>query len=239
MHSALLPFCILKATVNCQGGVCKKCIVSYIQQAACLAALCNMRKQRLQVVRVIAGIDILGGSPQSSDSCRNQCCLVIAGSVGFPVNNRSMIWREVPWTYGGFKEYPWTLSSMKVLHVTLCHSVNLCSASGRRGTSTVPHQHKDVQPEGKGKSVQILFCYMLQVYASYRYRRDLADAAKIAGVFGRSRALKREEAERQLVSTLRSKPSCPASRGAMSMSRAACRCSQVASMRSSISEENE
>ena len=25
-----------------------------------------------------------------------------------------MIWREVPWTSGGFKEYPWTLSSMKV-----------------------------------------------------------------------------------------------------------------------------
>ena len=41
-----------------------------------------------------------------------------------------------------------------------------------------------------------------QVYASYRYRRDLADAAKIAGVFGRSRALKREEAEQREVSSL-------------------------------------
>ena len=40
----------------------------------------------------------------------------------------------------------------------------------------------------------------MQVYASYRYRRDLADAAKISGVFGRSRILKREEAIRQEVS---------------------------------------
>ena len=37
-----------------------------------------------------------------------------AGSVGFPVDNKSMIWREVPWASGGFKEYPWTLASMKV-----------------------------------------------------------------------------------------------------------------------------
>ena len=37
-----------------------------------------------------------------------------AGSVGFPVDNKSMIWREVPWSKGGFKEYPWTLNSMKV-----------------------------------------------------------------------------------------------------------------------------
>ena len=103
----------------------------------------------------------------------------------------------------------------------------------------MPHQHHAVQLEGKGKSVQIMFCYMLQVYASYRYRRDLADAAKIAGVFGRSRALKREEAERKLVSALLSKPSCRASRGAMSMSRAACRCSQATSMSSSALEESE
>ncbi len=41
---------------------------------------------------------------------------------------------------------------------------------------------------------------LLQVYASYRYRRDLADAAKISGVFGRSRILKREEAIKQKVS---------------------------------------
>ena len=72
---------------------------------------------------VIAAIDILGGSLQSSDPCRNQCCLAIAGSVGFPVNNRSMIWREVPWTNGGFKEYPWTLSSMKVETCFTKHSV--------------------------------------------------------------------------------------------------------------------
>ena len=43
---------------------------------------------------------------------------------------------------------------------------------------------------------------LLQVYASYRYRRDLADAAKISGVFGRSRILKREEAIKQKVSML-------------------------------------
>ena len=48
-----------------------------------------------------------------------------------------------------------------------------------------------------------------QVYASYRYRRDLADAAKIAGVFGRSRALKREEAEQREVSALTGSPSHP------------------------------
>ena len=47
------------------------------------------------------------------------------------------------------------------------------------------------------------------MYASYRYRRDLADAAKIAGVFGRSRALKREEAEQREVSALTSPPSHP------------------------------
>lgn len=41
---------------------------------------------------------------------------------------------------------------------------------------------------------------MVQVYASYRYRRDLADAAKISGVFGRSRILKRDEAIQQEVS---------------------------------------
>jgi hypothetical protein len=146
-----------------------------------------------------------------SDPYRNQCCLLIAGFVGFPVNNRSMIWREVPWTNSGFKEYPWTLSYMKVeilLYLTLCHSLNFSCASDRRGTSTVPHQHHAVQLEGKVNSVLIMSCYMLQVYASYRYRRDLADAAKIAGVFGRSRALKREEAERQLVSALPSKPLC-------------------------------
>ena len=151
-----------------------------------------------------------------------------------------MIWREVPWTNGGFKEYPWTLSSMKVeflLYLTFCHSLNFSCASDRRGTSAVPHQRHAVQLEGKVNSVLIMSCYMLQVYASYRYRRDLADAAKIAGVFGRSRALKREEAERQLVSALISKPLCCALRGAMSMSRAACRCLHATSIRSSILEK--
>ena len=51
---------------------------------------------------------------------------------------------------------------------------------------------------------------MLQVYASYRYRRDLADAAKISGVFGRSRILKREEASRQEVSMPAAALLCPA-----------------------------
>ena len=50
---------------------------------------------------------------------------------------------------------------------------------------------------------------MLQVYASYRYRRDLADAAKISGVFGRSRILKREEAIRQEVSMPNTTRLCP------------------------------
>ena len=149
-----------------------------------------------------------------------------------------MIWREVPWTNGGFKEYPWTLSSMKVelfLCVTLCYSLHFSCASDRRATSTVPHQYHAVQPGGKVKSVLIMSQYMLQVYASYRYRRDLADAAKIAGVFGRSRALKKEEAERQLVSALLSNPLCRVLRGVMSMSRAACWCLQV-SVRSNILE---
>jgi hypothetical protein len=38
-----------------------------------------------------------------------------------------------------------------------------------------------------------------QVYASYKYRRDLAQAAKISGLLGRSRPLKREEAEAAMV----------------------------------------
>ncbi len=46
--------------------------------------------------------------------CRGRHLAAFAGSVGFPVDNKSMIWREIPWTSGGFKEYPWTLSSMKV-----------------------------------------------------------------------------------------------------------------------------
>ena len=90
--------------------------------------------------------------------------MLIAGFVGFPVNNRSMIWREVHWTNGGFKEYPWTLSSMKVeimLYLTLCPSLNLNPASDRRGTSTVTHQHHAVQLEGKVNSVLIMSCCML------------------------------------------------------------------------------
>lgn len=38
-----------------------------------------------------------------------------------------------------------------------------------------------------------------QVYASYKYRRDLAEAAKVTGIMGRSRQLKRSEAEHLLV----------------------------------------
>ena len=51
-----------------------------------------------------------------------------AGSVGFPVDNKSMIWREVPWSKGGFKEYPWTLNSMKVGLARSCLH-DLCSLS--------------------------------------------------------------------------------------------------------------
>ena len=39
----------------------------------------------------------------------------------------------------------------------------------------------------------------MQVYASYKYRRDLADAARIPGFLSRSRPLRREEAARQEV----------------------------------------
>ena len=116
--------------------------------------------------------------------------------MGFPVDNKSMIWREVPWSKAGFKEYPWTLNSMKAglacpfLHHTLSPCcVRNCQAKCR--------QH--------GRLLRQAAAYdpvLPQVYASYRYRRDLADAAKIAGVFGRSRALKREEAEQREVSTL-------------------------------------
>ena len=41
--------------------------------------------------------------------------------------------------------------------------------------------------------------HCLQVYASYKYRRDLAEAARMGGVLGRSRPLKIEEAEALVV----------------------------------------
>ncbi|BDA43750.1 probable chaperone protein DnaJ at C-terminar half [Coccomyxa sp. Obi] len=71
------------------------------------------------------------------------------GQLGFPVDHKSMVWKDTHWRVRGFREYPWTLSSM-------------------------------------------------QVYASYKYRRDLADAAKVAGIMGRSRQLRRSEAEHLL-----------------------------------------
>ena len=66
-----------------------------------------------------------------------------AGSVGFPVDNKSMIWREVPWSKGGFKEYPWTLNSMKV-HAPVCmtsvalvcEDVSKLKAGSKAGTAT-------------------------------------------------------------------------------------------------------
>ncbi len=42
----------------------------------------------------------------------------------------------------------------------------------------------------------------MQVYASYKYRRDLAEAAKVAGIMGRSRQLRRSEAEHLVVRSL-------------------------------------
>ncbi|KAK9915278.1 hypothetical protein WJX75_007018 [Coccomyxa subellipsoidea] len=71
------------------------------------------------------------------------------GQLGFPIDHKSMVWKDTHWRVRGFREYPWTLSSM-------------------------------------------------QVYASYKYRRDLAEAAKVTGIMGRSRQLKRSEAEHLL-----------------------------------------
>lgn len=42
----------------------------------------------------------------------------------------------------------------------------------------------------------------VQVYASYKFRRDLAEAAKVAGIMGRSRQLRRSEAEHMMVRNL-------------------------------------
>ena len=56
MQPGRCPFCIPKAI----GAT----VVSFLQRAACLAALCNERKQRLHVVTVTATIDTLGGSLQ-------------------------------------------------------------------------------------------------------------------------------------------------------------------------------
>lgn len=60
-------------------------------------------------------------------------------------------------------------------------------------------QKRDVEGKWNGP----LACHELlvhaQVYAAYKYRRDLAEAAKVAGMMGRSRQLKRDEAEHLLV----------------------------------------
>ena len=38
---------------------------------------------------------------------------VYAGALGFPVDRKSMVWKDTHWRIRGFREYPWTLSSMK------------------------------------------------------------------------------------------------------------------------------
>ncbi len=70
-----------------------------------------------------------GATPRPETAKKPHVCVrvhVNAGSVGFPVDNKSMIWREVPWSKGGFKEYPWTLNSMKAGFARPCLH-QLCS----------------------------------------------------------------------------------------------------------------
>ena len=50
----------------------------------------------------------------------------------------------------------------------------------------------------------------MQIYASYNYRRDLADVVRIPGFLGRSRQLGREEARQLQVGLARHR--CPAVR---------------------------
>ena len=36
------------------------------------------------------------------------------GLLGYPLDHKTMTWKETPWRTRAFREYPWTLSCMQV-----------------------------------------------------------------------------------------------------------------------------
>ena len=114
-----------------------------------------------------------------------------------------MDWRDTQWQERGVREYPWTMPSMQV--TSLYRPLHMGRSATRSGptlqsmqTSIIKEVFRRAAPRGRGPDRLSSTPPVVQVYASYKYRRDLVEAVKLPGMLGRSRPLTSSEADAQV-----------------------------------------
>ena len=55
-----------------------------------------------------------------SDGQQLGSCFCCPGSLGFPLDHKTLTWRDTHWRERGFREYPWTLRAMQARGISSC-----------------------------------------------------------------------------------------------------------------------